>query len=228
MTRFIFAACTALFAAAIAAPSFAADLPAPAYRGPAYKGPVYVAPFSWTGFYAGINGGYGFGKTNWTGNGGSSGDFNVNGPLVGGTIGYNMQTGSWVWGLELDADYSSIKGSTSVAGCVGCETKNDWLTTGRVRVGYAWDRWLPYVTGGAAYGDVKMSFPGNSETKTRLGWTAGAGVEYAFLGAWSAKLEYLYVDLGKANCDPSTCGGTGVDVKFNTSLVRAGLNYRFW
>jgi outer membrane immunogenic protein len=227
MTRFIFAACTTLIAAVIAAPSFAADLPAPTYRGPAYKGPVYVGPgFSWTGFYAGINGGYGFGKSNWEGPP-TTGDFNVNGPLVGGTIGYNLQTGAWVWGAELDADYSWIKGSTTNTCATGCETRNTWLTTGRARIGYAWDRFLPYVTGGAAYGSVKATFAGNSETHDKFGWTLGGGVEYAFLGSWSAKLEYLYVDLGKASCSAATCG-VASDVKFNTSLVRVGVNYRFW
>jgi outer membrane immunogenic protein len=225
MTRFIFAACTALFAAAIAAPAFAADLPAPTYRGPAYKAPVYVASFNWTGFYVGINGGYGFGKSSWTGPP-DTGNFNVNGPLVGGTLGYNLQTGSWVWGLELDADYSWIKGSTTTTCPTGCETRNTWLATGRGRIGYAWDRWLPFITGGAAFGSEKATLLGVSESKTQLGWTAGAGVEYAFMGAWTAKLEYLYVDLGKWSCSAATCG-VASDVKFTSNIVRAGLNYRF-
>jgi outer membrane immunogenic protein len=226
MTRFIFAACTVLIAAVIAAPSIAADLPAPTYRGPAYKGPVYVGPgFSWTGFYAGINGGYGFGKSNWTDiTGASTGDFNIKGGLVGGTLGYNLQTGNWVWGLEGDVDYSTIKG-TDATSC--CTTRNDWLGTARGRIGYAWDRWLPYLTGGAAFGDVKATSATGSEKHTKIGWTAGAGVEYAFLGAWSAKLEYLYVDLGKTGCSAPTCV-PNIDVKFNANIVRAGLNYRFW
>jgi outer membrane immunogenic protein len=227
MTRFIFAACTVLFAAMIAAPSFAADMPAPTYRGAYYKNPVYVGPaFSWTGFYAGINGGYGFGKSSWSGPP-STGNFNVNGPLVGGTLGYNLQTGSWVFGLEADLDYSWIKGST-ITTCAGsCETKDTWLATGRGRIGYAWDRWLPFITGGAAYGSEKATLAGASESKAKFGWTAGAGVEYAFLGSWSAKLEYLYVDLGKWSCSAATCG-VASDVTFKTSLVRVGLNYRFW
>jgi outer membrane immunogenic protein len=226
MQRFILTACSILFAAAMATPSFAADLSNPLPR-PSYKGPVYVAGFNWTGFYAGINGGYGFGKSNWTGGALTTGDFNVNGPLVGGTIGYNLQTGAWVWGLEADADYSWIKGSTSAVACPGCETRNQWLATGRGRIGYAWDRFLPYITGGAAYGDIKMSGGGNSDSKSKLGWTAGAGVEYAFMGAWSAKLEYLYVDLGKASCGATVCV-IAADVKFATNIVRVGLNYRFW
>jgi outer membrane immunogenic protein len=228
MQRLILTACAALFATAITAPSYAADMPAPLSR-PSYKGPVYVAGYNWTGFYAGINGGYGFGKSNWTNPGITTGDFNVNGPLVGGTIGYNLQTGSWVWGLEGDIDYSWIKGSTTTSCGGGCETRNDWLGTARGRLGYAWDRFLPYITGGAAFGDIKATTGLGSESHTKIGWTAGAGVEYAFMGPWSVKLEYLYADLGKVSCSVAACGGgTGADVKFATSLVRVGLNYRFW
>lgn len=97
-----------------------------------------------------------------------------------------------------------------------------------MRVGYAWDRWLPYITGGAAGGNIKLGGGGlGTESKTKIGWTAGAGLEYAFLGAWSAKLEYLYVDLGSAECDAAPCGGATIDGSFKTSLMRVGVNYRF-
>ena len=184
--------------------------------------------FSWTGFYVGINGGYAWGKTSWSSTAGNTGDFDVKGALLGGTIGYNLQTGVWVWGLEADLDYSWIKGTNTTAICgAGCETKNRWFSTGRGRIGYAFDRWLPYVTGGVAIGDVKMTpVGGTSETDTRVGWTAGGGVEYAFQGPWSAKLDYLYADLGKANCSAATCT-IATEVKFKTNIVRAGLNYRF-
>ncbi len=147
------------------------------------------------------------------------------GGLIGGTLGYNMQTGNWVWGLETDIDYSTIDGTnigTGICGgAVGCETQNHWLGTARGRIGYAFDRWLPYFTGGAAFGDVKMTpNSGVSETETRLGWTLGGGVEWAFMGAWSAKLEYLYVDLGTATCSTATCG-IETDVGFKANLVRA-------
>ncbi len=230
MKRFTLTACVGLIAAAVASPSFAADLPPPTYQTPSYKAPAYspeyyVAPFSWTGFYLGINGGYGFGSSNWTNVTGTSGDFDVSGGLAGGTLGYNLQTGVWVWGIEADAAYSWIKGS----GCgANCETRNDWLGTARGRIGYAWDHWMPYLTAGAAFGDVKMTpfSGGGSETKTKIGWTAGVGVEYAFLGAWSAKIEYLYVDLGTATVSAATAGLDN-DVKFSTSIVRGGVNYRF-
>lgn len=228
MRRFIPVACAGLLAAAMALPSFAADMPGTFIQPAAGS---YVAPFGWTGLYIGVNGGYGFGSSNWTNQQGTTGDFDINGAIAGGTIGYNLQTGVWVWGLEADLDYSWMKGSdssgTGVCAGVGCETKNTYLATGRGRIGYAFDRWLPYVTGGAAYGGIKMTpNTGLTETKSRLGWTLGGGVEYAFLGAWSAKLEYLYVDLGKSTCSAGTCG-IDTDVKFKESIVRAGLNYRF-
>ena len=83
-----------------------------------------------------------------------------------------------------------------------CETSNTWLATFRGRVGYAFDRFLPYVTGGGAYGDIKATSRTGAgvavpTSESNFGWTFGAGLEYAFLGNWTAKLEYLYVDLGK-------------------------------
>lgn len=225
MKRYLLSACAGMLAAAVATPSFAADLPRPAY-----KSPVYVAGFSWSGLYIGINGGYGWGKSDWS-SAVTTGNTQPKGGLVGATLGYNVQTGVWVWGLEGDIDASWIKGSTSagtgVCSGVGCETKNSWLGTARGRIGYAWDRWLPYITGGAAFGDVKMTpASGLSTTKTRVGWTLGAGVEYAFMGAWSTKLEYLYADLGKSTCGAATCG-IDTDVSFKINVVRVGLNYRF-
>ena len=217
-----------LFAATMALPSFATDLP----RRPYYKAPVYVGPaFTWNGLYIGVNGGYGWATSNWS-SAVTSGAPKVKGWLVGGTVGYNMQTGPWVWGLEVDADISTIKGSTTggsgVCTAPGCETRNRWFGTGRFRVGYAWDRLLPYITGGAAFGDVKMSpNTGFSETKTKFGWTVGAGVEYAFGGPWSAKVEYLYTDLGKSSCSAASCGGTDTDVSFRANIARVGVNYRF-
>jgi outer membrane immunogenic protein len=220
--------CAGVLAAAMAAPSFAADLPRPVY-----KAPIYVAPFSWTGFYIGVNGGYAWGHADWN-NVNTSLSHNVDGALVGGTIGYNLQTGAFVFGLEADLDATWIDGSnvggapgTVCSGPTGCSVKNSWLATGRGRIGYAWDRWLPFITGGAAYGDVKMTQnSGGFQTEDRLGWTLGAGVEYAFLGAWSAKAEYLYVDLGTATCEPAVCGPS-TDVHFKTNMVRLGVNYRF-
>ena len=153
MRRFTLMACAAMLAGSMAAPSIAADIVAPR---PIYKGPAYVAPvFTWSGLYVGINGGYGFGTSSWTGGGLGTGSFSTNGWLIGGTLGYNLQTGNWVWGVEGDIDWSNNKGRHACGGGT-CETSNTWLATTRGRVGYAFDRFLPYFTGGAAFGNIKM------------------------------------------------------------------------
>jgi outer membrane immunogenic protein len=220
MKRFTLAACAALLAAATAAPALAADLPVPFKAAPSY-----AAPFNWTGFYVGINGGYGWAKSSWTDAvaATTSGDFDATGAMVGGTVGYNLQMSQIVVGFEGDIDGSWMKGTDSTA-C--CETKNDWFATARGRLGYAMDRFMPFLTAGAAFGDLKLTSALGSETATKIGWTAGGGVEYAFAGAWSAKLEYLYADLGKASCGIATCG-TATDVAFKANIARAGVDYHF-
>lgn len=127
-----------------------------------------------------------------------------------------------MFGIEGDIDASWIKGDTA-CGVLSCEVKNDGLSTLRGRLGYAAGRFMPYVTGGGAFGDIKTSVSGiGSANETKAGRTVGGGLEAALSGPWSAKLEYLYVDLGR--------GGTiaGADAKFQTNIVRAGLNYRFF
>jgi outer membrane immunogenic protein len=190
-----------------------------------YKAPIYSAAGYWSGVYVGINGGYGFGRSNW--------DFpavspSPKGGLFGVTLGYNFQTGAWLWGAEGDIDLSTIKGSADCAPGATCETKNSWLATARARLGYAgFNNWLPYVTGGLAAGDVKASNSVlGSANKTKIGYTVGAGVEYAIFSNWSVKGEYLYVDLGKFDCG-IVCGATPDNVSFTTNVARAGVNYRF-
>ncbi|HZT26913.1 MAG TPA: outer membrane protein [Pseudolabrys sp.] len=219
-SRIILAGITAVLVAPFAAN--AADLPPPYKAQPGLVAPVYA---TWSGFYVGINGGYGFGKSNWDS---PAISMDPKGGLAGGTIGYNLQTGHWVWGLEGDIDWSGMSGDAA-CGIGSCTTKNNWLGTARARIGYAgWNNWLPYITGGAAFGDIKAENPvGGSVSKTQIGWTAGLGVEYAFRSNWSVKVEYLYADLGKFDCG-TTCGVTAPDdVSFKANLVRAGVNYRF-
>ncbi len=138
-----------------------------------------------------------------------------------------MQAGNIVFGLETDLDWSGIKGSTTTNCAVSCETKNTWLGTARGRIGYAFDRFLPYIGGGMAYGGLRVSDGGASASATKIGWALGGGMEYAFMGGWSAKLEYIYVDLGKARCDAACSGANPFDVKFNANIMRAGINYKF-
>ncbi len=199
-------------------------------RPPPPPQPVMVAPpYNWTGFYVGVNGGGGFGHGDINNAFGSNG-VSVTGGMVGGTLGYNYQfPGNFVIGLEGDGDWSGLKGSSNGAACPtgNCTVRNDWLATVRGRVGYAFGRFLPYVTGGAAFGNVKLTpagFPGDSDTKT--GWTVGGGIEAAISGPWTAKLEYLYVDLGQATCGATNCG-VSTTTDYHTNIVRVGLNYRF-
>jgi outer membrane immunogenic protein len=187
------------------------------------KAPAYVPPpaYNWTGFYLGINGGGGWGRSDFSVPF-ASGSFDTSGGLVGGTIGYNWQVGQVVFGLEGDIDWSNIRGSAVCGGVTVCEIRTDWLATARGRLGYAFDRFMPYVTGGLAVGDIKTSFAGFGDTHdTKAGWTVGGGIEAAISGPLTAKIEYLYVDLGRSN------SVFGSDAKFNANIVRAGLNYRF-
>ena len=217
---------TGVAALAVLATSFAAqaaDIPRPVYK----SARSVIAYYNWTGFYVGVNGGYGWGTSDW-----DSPVVSVKpkGWLAGGTLGFNYQMGSFVWGLEGDYDWADLKDSTA-CGAFTCETKTSWLATARGRVGYAFDRWLPYFTGGAAFGKVKASNTNPAATgasDTLTGWTVGGGLEYAFLGNWSAKIEYLYVDLGNFNCGVSCSAGViNNNVSFKENVVRAGFNYKF-
>lgn len=213
----------------------AADLPARSNSPGFYKAPSEL-PFSWTGFYAGLNGGYAWGQSSWSDPavGADSGSFNTSGGLVGGQLGYNWQTGSVVLGIETDADWMSIKGSTAGLGGVcaadgggQCQTQQNWVGTTRARVGYAFDRWLPYVTGGVAYGNIQAVQPTGTTTNTNVGWTAGGGLEYGFGRNWSAKVEYLHIDLGTATSMGSASGTSTLAVPVTNELVRVGVNYHW-
>ena len=218
--RMVFAA--ALILAPLAAQ--AADLPRPPYKTPIV--PIEPA-FSWSGLYVGINGGYMWGSSQWTGGAGNF-ELSPNGWLAGGTLGYNFQAGSWVLGVEGDIDYANLKGTANSTLCSGCTFKDTWLGTLRGRVGYAYGQWLPYLTAGGAWGNVYVANASGSQTSTKGGWTAGGGVEYSWGGPWSAKLEYLYVDLGDATCGTATCFiSSSATVHFTSNIVRAGVNYRF-
>ena len=149
------------------------------------------------------------------------------GALAGGTMGYNFQTGTWVWGVEADLDWSGMKGDVTCPGGT-CTTKNDWLGTAR---GAPRLRRLEQLDalhhGGRRLRRHQGGKPGRHHaSKTKIGWTAGLGLEYALRSNWSVKLEYLYADLGSFDCG-LTCGAATDNVSFKTNIVRAGVNYRF-
>jgi outer membrane immunogenic protein len=222
-------------AALCSASALAADMPV--------KAPHYAPSFSWTGCYVGAVAGGMWGSTRQVDESGKPSaiglpliDTDVSGGLVGGTLGCNYQTANWVWGVENDISWTSFKGSEQELDPfnpnIRLGTKTSWLDTLRGRVGYAVDRSLWYVTGGAAFSDIKATedFPGvGNITNTRTGWTVGAGVEWALADPhWSVKLEYLYVDFGnklyRFTAQPVPDLDRNVNLKEN--IVRVGLNYK--
>jgi outer membrane immunogenic protein len=200
----------------------AADLSlAPLYKAP----PPEVAPiYNWTGFYLGANGGGGWGHSFWNAN---ATGINPSGGQAGGTLGYNRQLGNVVFGVEGDVDWSGLSGRNTTPGCPGgCTTSDSWLSTVRGRIGYAFDRVMPYATGGLAVGDIRASAAGLAGgSTTNAGWTLGGGVEVALPGNWSAKAEYLRVALGGFNC--TGCGVPTNNVSLQENVFRAGVNYHF-
>ncbi|MBS7540631.1 outer membrane protein [Ancylobacter lacus] len=194
------------FVLAAAAPAGAADLSYPPQGGYA---PAAYAPFTWSGFYLGANAGYGWGDADFAGS-------SVDGGLIGAQAGFNWQGNSpIVLGFETDIQYSGMEGGNFSL---------DYFGTARLRAGYAINQMLVYGTGGLAYGGGSYTESGLSDDQTHIGWALGAGLEYAFTPNWSAKAEYLYLDLGKENY--LTVNGLR-DVGVNENLLRAGVNYRF-
>ena len=251
----------------------AADLPARTYS----KAPAVVAVvYNWTGFYIGVNAGYGWGTdhTNLTtdADGAPGGPFSAllaqannaasrpQGFIGGPQAGYNWQSGRLVAGLEADISGTDISRSNDFSGPVGVtrfvhsDQRLEWLATVRGRIGFLpTDQFLLYATGGLAVGGVSTNSSltttvpnnvpaciaanigicfGTSDKSTRVGWTVGAGGEYAFAPNWSVKAEYLFVSLERT-------ASIGLDTRFAPPLqffadtrndfhiVRAGVNYRF-
>jgi len=223
---------TAIGMLALAAlPAFGADLPP---RMPV-KAPAYVTPvWNWTGFYIGVNGGYGWAQSEHVDAfGATTGLFNQRGGLVGGTLGYNLQSGPAVFGLEADLDWARINGSTAICPFGNCFTEMRSFGTVRGRLGYAAGMWMPFITGGLAVADIHAgqdAFGGAAADQWRVGWTIGGGVEAMFAPGWSAKLEYLYADFGSSSNTGYTPVGSGVPFtasERSVNMVRAGINYHF-
>jgi outer membrane immunogenic protein len=201
---------TAMIAAGVVMASgaaLAADIPG----GPS---PYYAPPpprvYNWAGVYAGLNLGYEWGKvTNW--------NIDPSGVAGGGQIGFNWQSGQFVFGGEADIQATSADDTFAPY-----KFSNPWFGTLRARAGYAMSNMLFYATAGLAYGDLTGELNSLDETKTELGWTAGLGMEIGFMPNWSAKVEYLYMDLGDR-----TFTITGVNNGYQSNLLRVGVNYHF-
>lgn len=190
----------------------------------------------WSGLYAGVQVGYAFGDAKHTfSNGAPSDDSEPEGVLGGAHLGVLLQSNQLVFGLEGDIELTDIDGSfnnTSGATSSG-STEIDLQGSVRARVGYAWDRFLPYVTGGLAVADVDYGGgpaggPCCGFSETALGWTIGAGVAYAFSNSVSARLEYRFTDYGKESGGLSpTFPGVTMSTDLETHTVMAGVSFHF-
>jgi opacity protein-like surface antigen len=218
-----------------------------AFAAPSMMSPVPVA--DWSGFYAGIHGGFGSGtpstcvKSNqfnssgypcsdWTGEPGVSGGY------FGGQIGYNwMLQNSLLFGVEADASWAGIDGSGSETFNPGFAIHStgkysiDWLGTVRGRLGYVMGDWMPYFTAGVAFGGgtrtTNVVGGEVSASATHTGWTAGLGVEWAFKPTWTLKAEYKYVDLGSANYSYPTIVHSVLGIDHTLNTFEIGLNHKF-
>jgi outer membrane immunogenic protein len=231
----------ALSLLALEGAAHAADLPPPPQLPPVQAPPV------WTGFYAGLNVGGAFGSSrnafDIAGFGLPTFDTPLTGVVGGGQAGYNWQTGPWVLGLEANFDGSGLRGGRTapclppLCGALAASyaQKLSWFGTMRPRIGYALGNWLLYATGGGALGQVDTNASAavgpfiatDNRSQTRGGWTLGGGVEVGFAPGWSAKIEYLYVDLGSRTTtyllDPPISNAS----RFSANVITAGLNYHF-
>jgi outer membrane immunogenic protein len=226
--------CGLLAAACVVVPSAAQAIEATTEA--TTEAPADFSP-RWSGFYVGGRSGPQW--TSWDVSGAAA--MTPSASMTGGnsvSVGRNWQDHRWVYGFE--GDLRSAAGLNPLSSGTGSdESKSPWLSTMRVRSGFAADNWLIYGTGGIAAGrapfatgtpavatapgaSLATSLPALNPGKTEFGWTVGGGVEKAFGQNLSAKLEYSYVDFGAQNLVPATG-----DSKVRDHVVRFGLNYNF-
>jgi outer membrane immunogenic protein len=231
--------------------AFAADIPPPPPppRAPATYVPAPVPLYNWTGFYLGPNLGWGFGSVTSVSDtiGSTFASTTQNSFLGGGQVGFNWQFwGGVVVGAEADFDWPPNAANTLTATAPGGATatasvNNRWLTLADARLGYAFDRVLVYGKGGGAFigtsdsgitiAGVPFGLSGSSSSNT--GWNAGAGLEWAFWGTWSERVEYDYVRMNTASYTvavtaPAPFAGDTISSNNRTyNLVTLGLNYKF-
>ena len=206
-------------------------------------------PYSWSGFYVGVNAGYGFSDNRHRPTCGPACaptpvlDTDGDGFVGGGQAGYNQQIGRFLGGIETDIQYTDIGrnvgGTFPGAVSYNAAQRLEFLGTLRARVGLVMDRVLVYATGGLAYGDVRNAqsivFPGAAyavaSTRTEVGYAAGAGIEYGFTPNLTGKAEALYYDLGRRSLAGGATPPTGLvrGARFDSAgvVARAGLNYKF-
>jgi len=190
--------------------------------------PMEAVPyFTWTGGYAGLQGGYAW--TNLGVDGGAFAIDDLNGGLFGGYAGYNWQSGAWVFGAE--GDFNGLWNDQTFAGPFpsSVDIGTDWLASIRGRLGYAYDRALIFGTAGVGFTEATsdINFGGGatlSGSDSFTGWTLGGGAEYAFTDNWIGRAEYRYYDFGNKDLDgPAGVGG----INLNTSTLTVGAAYKF-
>jgi outer membrane immunogenic protein len=211
--------------------AFAADLPA--RRGAPVKAePMMAYGYNWSGFYVGAHGGGGWSDKCFVFAGTSEGCHDGDGWLAGGQVGYNIQTGQFVFGVEFSGSWADITGSHVLPAAAPDTYHSDvnsiFLLTGRV--GMTFDRMLLYVTGGGAWVRDKFEYVtggvGESVKQNRTGWTVGGGIEFGLTPNWSLAAQYNYVDLGNKDVTfPVNAFTETVDQQLHLATVR--LNYRF-
>jgi opacity protein-like surface antigen len=182
------------------------------------------SPLTWAGLYVGAHVGYAWSSIEWQ-EGAFTGSHDGEGLLAGGQVGFNLQMGRLVYGLEADATAGFIEGGI---GC--CDHTVEMLYSVRARAGLSSsdNRWLFYVTGGAAFADVdygSAGFGGHSDM--HFGWVAGAGIERALARNLTARLEYLYYDFDSLSAPAGTLGAGTTDLDPTIQTVRFGLNFKF-
>jgi outer membrane immunogenic protein len=203
----------------------------------AVKAPApYAIPYSWTGLYAGVHAGAGWGTVESNVDlGGFTlpiSSHEINGPLAGLQIGYNYQMGWALIGLEATGSWSDIKGTTPcLFGIASCTTKTDWMASVAARFGgLVGNNMLVFVKGGAAWAHDKydaniLGLITTSASDTRVGWLGGLGAEYRFDPRWSAVIEYNYMDFGT---ESENFSGVAVNVDHKQHLIKAGLNFKLF
>jgi outer membrane immunogenic protein len=227
--------------------AFAADIGVP---GAAISSPPPL-PFTWTSCYGGLRAGGGLGQSNLTDTAGvvsatsgfTSANLNISGYMVGGQIGCDYQFApNWVVGIEAAASGGNIGATTTIAvplvppgDTATYKETTDFLMSATARVGYAWDRWMLYAKGGVAGANNKYSAFDTASTYNfqglddRIGWTVGAGVEWALWQDWSIRLEYDYYGFGTRSVTFNDATFTGVigpeSINQNIQVVTLSINF---
>ena len=208
------------FLALMCGSAFAADMGA--------ELPMTAPGFDWTGYYAGLQAGYGWGSADIDSSGGApfSASPDLHGGFVGGHVAGLWQFDQAVLGAEADLNYAPVDGATDigVGDSAGADLK--WFGSVNAKAGYAMDRVLVYGIGGIAVAGIEASRDAGApiaETRTSVGWTLGAGIDYALTDKFVVGAQYRYYDFRSEHFDIPD--DRDQDVKLHT--VGVNLSYKF-